>query len=121
MLESLINFTSVIDSAITIKTFLICTAVSLVLGVLTALVYMFINRCSRSFAVTLALLPAVVQTVIMLVNGNIGAGVAVAGAFSLVRFAPRRERQAKSARYSSPWQSVSQREWAMLLSLSSSL
>ncbi|MBR3620748.1 MAG: DUF4956 domain-containing protein [Clostridia bacterium] len=86
MLESLINFTSVIDSVITIKSFLICTAVSLVLGILTALVYMFINRCSRSFAVTLALLPAVVQTVIMLVNGNIGAGVAVAGAFSLVRF-----------------------------------
>lgn len=86
MLESLMNFSSIIETVITVKSFLVCTAVSLVLGVLTALVYMYINRCSRSFAVTLALLPAVVQTVIMLVNGNIGAGVAVAGAFSLVRF-----------------------------------
>ena len=68
------------------STFLICTAVSIVLGILTALVYMFRNRCSQSFAITLAVLPAIVKVVIMLVNGNIGAGVAVAGAFSLVRF-----------------------------------
>ena len=68
------------------STFLICTAVSIVLGILTALVYMFRNRCSQSFAITLAVLPAIVQVVIMLVNGNIGAGVAVAGALSLVRF-----------------------------------
>ena len=68
------------------SSFLICTAVSIVLGILTALVYMFRNRCSQSFAITLAVLPAIVQVVIMLVNGNIGAGVAVAGAFSLVRF-----------------------------------
>ena len=86
MLDKIFDFSTIIDSTITIKTFLICTAVSLVLGILTALVCMFRNRCSQSFAITLALLPAVVQTVIMLVNGNIGAGVAVAGAFSLVRF-----------------------------------
>ncbi|MBR5619741.1 MAG: DUF4956 domain-containing protein [Clostridia bacterium] len=66
--------------------FLLCTAVSLVLGVLTAVVSMFRNRTSQSFALTLAILPTIVQVVIMLVNGNIGAGVAVAGAFSLVRF-----------------------------------
>ena len=47
---------------------------------------MYRQRCSRGFAVTLAILPAVVQMMILLVNGNIGAGVAVAGAFSLVRF-----------------------------------
>ncbi len=86
MLESIFDFSSVITSDITRKTFMMCSAVSLVLGILTSAVYMFRNRCSQSFAVTLALLPAVVQTVIMLVNGNIGAGVAVAGAFSLVRF-----------------------------------
>jgi uncharacterized membrane protein YhiD involved in acid resistance len=41
------------------------------------------------------LLPAIVELVIILVNGNIGAGVAVAGAFSLVRFrsAPGRGRE----------------------------
>jgi hypothetical protein len=47
---------------------------------------MYKNRYSKSLAVTLALLPAIVQIIIMLVNGNIGAGVAVAGTFSLVRF-----------------------------------
>ncbi len=86
MLESILTFSSVISGSITLPVFLLCTAVSLVLGVLTALVCLFRNRCSQSFAVALAVLPAIVQVVIMLVNGNIGAGVAVAGAFSLVRF-----------------------------------
>ena len=86
MLESLFSFSSIIENTITLRSFLICTAVSIVLGILTALVYMFKNRCSQSFAVTLAVLPTIVEVVIMLVNGNIGAGVAVAGAFSLVRF-----------------------------------
>ncbi|MCR5150012.1 MAG: DUF4956 domain-containing protein [Clostridiales bacterium] len=86
MLNSLISFSSIIETSIDFRTYLICTAVSLILGILTAVITMFKNRCSQSFAVTLAILPAAVQTVIMLVNGNIGAGVAVAGAFSLVRF-----------------------------------
>ncbi len=51
-----------------------------------ALAYMYKNKYTKSFVLTLALLPAVVCVVIMMVNGNIGAGVAVAGAFSLVRF-----------------------------------
>ncbi len=75
---------SIIGTEITLSVFAICTAVSLVLGIGTALVSMFKTRCTQSFAVALAILPAVVQMVIMLVNGNIGAGVAVAGAFSLV-------------------------------------
>ena len=77
---------SILTSGLTLPTFLICTAASLILGLLTALVCMYRQRCSRGFAVTLAILPAMVQMVILLVNGNIGAGVAVAGAFSLVRF-----------------------------------
>lgn len=77
---------SILGSDITLSSFLICTAVSLVLGICTALISMFRSKCSQSFALTLAVLPATVQMVIMLVNGNIGAGVAVAGAFSLVRF-----------------------------------
>ena len=86
MPESIFNLSSIIDNTVTLKTFLICAAVSLVLGILTALLYLHRNKCSQSFAVTLAMLPTVVEAVIMLVNGNIGAGVAVAGAFSLVRF-----------------------------------
>jgi len=64
----------------------IATVTSLICGLIIAGTYSVKNRCSRSFAVTLVLLPAIVELVIILVNGNIGAGVAVAGAFSLVRF-----------------------------------
>lgn len=66
--------------------FLLCMAVALGLGLIMALAYMYRTRYTKSFVVTLALLPAVVCVVIMLVNGNVGTGVAVAGAFSLVRF-----------------------------------
>ena len=73
---------SILGSELTLVSFLICTAVSLLLGVGTALVSMYRSRTTQSFAVTLAILPAVVQLVIMLVNSNL----AVAGAFGLVRF-----------------------------------
>ena len=77
---------SIIGTELTLSAFLICTAVSLALGIGLALVSRFRAHATQSFAVTLAILPVVVQVVIMLVNGNIGAGVAVVGAFSLVRF-----------------------------------
>ena len=77
---------SIMGTELTLSAFFICTAVSLVLGIGLALVSLYRARSTQSFAVTLAILPLVVQVVIMLVNGNIGAGVAVAGAFSLVRF-----------------------------------
>lgn len=80
-------FESVISSGITAAGFAICTAASVILGLGLALVYMFRNkRYSSGFVVTLAMLPVTVQVVIAMVNGNIGVGVAVAGAFSLVRF-----------------------------------
>lgn len=72
--------------AITVMGLLVCTLASIVLGIAAALLYTFQNAASKGFVLTLALLPAVVQLVIILVNGNLGAGVAVAGAFSLVRF-----------------------------------
>ncbi|MCR5148249.1 MAG: DUF4956 domain-containing protein [Eubacterium sp.] len=68
------------------EAFLEATACSLLIGLFIAGMYMIKNSYSKSFVITMALLPATVQMVIMLVNGNIGAGVAVAGAFSLVRF-----------------------------------
>ena len=78
--------TIITGSEITLPAFLICTGVSLLLGVLTAALCLYREKATQSFALTLAMLPAIVQVIIMLVNGNIGAGVAVAGAFSLVRF-----------------------------------
>lgn len=77
---------SILGTELTLTSFLICMGVSLLLGVGTALVAGYRSRSTQSLAVTLAILPAVVQAVIMLVNGSIGAGIAVAGAFSLVRF-----------------------------------
>jgi uncharacterized membrane protein YhiD involved in acid resistance len=79
-------FESIIGTELTLPVFLICTLTSLLLGMGIALVGMFRSHSTQSFAVTLAILPAVVQIIIMLVNGNLGAGVAVAGAFGLVRF-----------------------------------
>ena len=73
-------------ATLTVGSFLICIGVALALGAVIALTLRFRERHSLGFLVTLALLPAAVAVVIMLVNGNLGAGVAVAGAFSLVRF-----------------------------------
>ncbi len=82
------TFTAIYDvtTGITVQSFLICIGVALVLGVLIALTVSFRSRHTGGYLVTVALLPATVAVVIMLVNGNLGAGVAVAGAFSLVRF-----------------------------------
>ena len=80
-------FSSVLSTTITPLSFFGCLFTSLILGAAIAVVYMLTSkRYSSGFVVTLALIPAVVQIIIMMVNGNLGAGVAVAGAFSLVRF-----------------------------------
>ena len=79
-------FETIIENEISATAFLVCTLASLLLGIVIALGYMFRSQYSKSFVVTLALLPAIVQMIIMMVNGNIGVGVAVAGAFNLVRF-----------------------------------
>ena len=79
-------FDGELASVIKIGDFLLCVGISLLIGLLMAFTFTVKTKFSKSFVVTLALLPAVVCVVIMMVNGNIGAGVAVAGAFSLVRF-----------------------------------
>lgn len=88
MLDSL--FKGVFDTELTVvispADFLLCVGASLLIGLALCAMTMWRTKSSGSFAVTLALLPAVVCVVIMMVNGNVGAGVAVAGAFSLVRF-----------------------------------
>ncbi len=88
MLETLFNglFDTDMTVVISVTDFLICLACSLANGLILAYAYMYRTQYTRSFVVTLALLPAVVCVVIMMVNGNVGTGVAVAGAFSLVRF-----------------------------------
>ena len=82
------TFESIITSgeSLTFVSGLICTGVALALGVLSALVYMCRSYCSKNFAVTLALMPPIVAMLIIMVNGNLGTGIAVVGVFSLVRF-----------------------------------
>ena len=77
-------FSSTAD--ITLGGFLIGVGSALVLGIAMAFMYMYKNKYTKSFVITLATLPAIVSIVIMMVSGSIGAGVAVAGTFSLVRF-----------------------------------
>lgn len=88
MLNSLFRglFDTDMTSVISVSDFLLCVGCSLIIGLIFAAMYMYRTRYTQSFVVTLAILPTVVCVVIMMVNGNIGTGVAVAGAFSLVRF-----------------------------------
>jgi uncharacterized membrane protein YhiD involved in acid resistance len=81
-------FTSILtdSSGTTVSELLICTGTSVVIGLIIAFCYMYRNKYTKSFVSTLVLLPVIVQAVIMLVNGNVGTGVAVMGAFSLIRF-----------------------------------
>lgn len=79
-------FDSSTTSVISVIEFLLCVGVSIIIGAFLATVYTYKNKYTQSFVMTLALIPTVVCVVIMMVNGNIGAGVAVTGAFSLVRF-----------------------------------
>lgn len=83
MLDSILSLST---AGLTVPEFVFCTVFSIIFGVIIAVVHMYKNNYSRNFILTLILLPIIVQTVIMLVNGNLGTGVAVAGAFSLVRF-----------------------------------
>jgi uncharacterized membrane protein YhiD involved in acid resistance len=86
LLDSILESFTTTASPVSAPYLLACTLASLAMGFGVALTYMYKNTYSKSFAVTLVLLPAMVQLVIMVVNGNLGAGVAVMGAFSLVRF-----------------------------------
>ena len=82
-------FHSILDTttgAIGSLNVLICLGVAILLGILISFVYMRTTTYSKNFAITIAVLPAMVQVVILLVNGNLGASVAVLGAFGLIRF-----------------------------------
>lgn len=87
---SLNLFNGIFDSdlvqTITISQFLLCMGCALICGLILSLAYSYQAHYTKSFLMTLAILPAVVCVVILMVNGNVGTGVAVAGAFSLVRF-----------------------------------
>ena len=86
LFTSVLGTTESTMATMTSTGFFLSTISSLVLGLICALIYMYKHNYSKNFVVTLALLPVIVQMVITLVNGNLGAGVAVMGVFNLVRF-----------------------------------
>lgn len=79
-------FASVFSEGMDLQSYLICTAVAAFCGLIAALASAFRSSITKSFTVSLVVLPMIVETVILMVNGNVGTGVAVMGAFSLVRF-----------------------------------
>lgn len=83
---TMVTFSPTVPPVIEIGDFFLCLGIAIVLGVLVSFCYMFRNEYSKNLVISIALLPAIVTILIMLVNGNIGAGVAVGGVFALTRF-----------------------------------
>ena len=77
---------SILSNGLTDGTFIICILVSLILGFATSILFSYKERLSGSLMLTTTLLPAAICMIIMLVDGSIGTGIAIAGAFTLVRF-----------------------------------
>lgn len=82
MLDSIIENTT----KLSLENLLICSFVSIILGVVIAVVHRYTSKYTKNFLVTLAVLPILVQSIILMVSGNLGTSVAIVGAFGLVRF-----------------------------------
>ncbi len=79
-------FDSIYSSTVLPSEFFIMSAAAIVSGFLYSWIMSFRVRSTKRFFIVTALIPFVVAAVITFVNGNIGAGVAIGGAFSLIRF-----------------------------------
>ncbi len=79
-------FASIYSASVTPAQFFLMAAAALVTGFLYSWIMSFRVRSTKRFFIVSALIPFVVSAVITFVNGNIGAGVAIGGAFGLIRF-----------------------------------
>lgn len=77
---------SILSTPVSFVSFMLCLGTALVLGVLTSIVFSYKHRLSSSLSFTLVILPVAMCMVIMMINGNLGLAVSVAGSFTLVRF-----------------------------------
>ncbi len=82
------NFKSIFEANgnLDVLSILICSGVGILLGLIIAFTHMKTTRTTKNFLVTLAVLPILVQVVMLMVNGNLGTSIAILGAFSLIRF-----------------------------------
>lgn len=83
MLNSIFSETA---SSVELSSILLCSIISIILGIVIALTHKQTSKYNKNFLITLSILPLLVQTIIIMVNGNLGTSVAIMGAFSLVRF-----------------------------------
>ena len=79
-------FNSILTESLSLISFALCIGVALLLGLVISFVHMKTSTYSKNFAITLAVIPALISTVIMMVNGNLGTSIAILGSFSLIRF-----------------------------------
>lgn len=80
-------FETILNNTLTIENALLCSVVALILGFLIALIHMKTEEhYTKNFIITLALLPLLIEVVIIMVNGNLGTSVAIMGSFALIRF-----------------------------------
>lgn len=77
---------SIFSNSVNIENVLICSVVSIVLGLIISFVYMKTSKGSKNFLITLAVLPILVQSIILMTSGSLGTSIAIVGTFSLVRF-----------------------------------
>jgi len=77
---------SIFSSGITIEKILLCSLVSIILGLVISLIYMKTSRFNKNFLITLAVLPILVQSIVLMTSGSLGTSIAIVGTFSLVRF-----------------------------------
>ena len=77
---------SILDGNFTMNNLLICSGVAIFLGIVVAFMHKVTSKYNKNFLITLALIPLMVEAIMIMVNGNLGTGVAIAGAFSLIRF-----------------------------------
>lgn len=83
MFDNILNNTT---NNMSVQGAIICLVASVVFGALIALCYAMTGKSKKNFLASLVILPAMVQTIIMIGNGNLGTSVAIVGAFSLIRF-----------------------------------
>lgn len=79
-------FDSIYTATVTPAQFFLMAGATLLTGIVYAWVMSFCIRSTKRFFLVTSLIPFIVAAVITFVNGNLGAGVAVGGAFSLIRF-----------------------------------
>lgn len=84
MLNSIFNVST--TSSIELTKVLISMGVAIILGFIIALVHKKTSNYSKNFLITITILPILVESVILMVNGNLGTSIAIMGAFSLVKF-----------------------------------